>query len=405
MSSSEVNISSKVAPIKISVYLCMYATPTQMWHPAHTTTFVLPVFEIEQIIVQLSNSLGISGDTIDDQIKKEINNWQTVLSNYRLHNSELTPMFSVENVLFLNMTNSFRLWDQGIISDADLVGIVDTEKQLDDDALTTSSRSVNDPRNVAKFYIDLSQSFHTVSDSCSSVIPQYQSSYMQTICADFDASSWTGFSSLLDGACDMPGAPAGPAKQNPLRKSQLVQSLCAHRIAAAASDIPGGLSSDGTDDSLMGFMKKKEKYLTFGAKSPIEISWTSSISDSKSFNSNLEYSGDRSSSVSGSVGGSVLVVTADSSIGSETSKGHSISIGKSSSSSHNFEKTVSIVFNDNDYGESAADPSFLPCVLYMTDMLFRRLFCGTCYRGPCVWHSCVHHYGGAVPMSRGDGDE
>ena len=151
------------------VFLCMYASPTQMWHPAHTTTFVLPVFEIEQIIVQLSSSLGINGATIDAQINKQIRNWQTVLSNYRQHNDDLTPMFSVENVLFVNMTKSFRLWEQGIISDADLVGIVDSEKQLDDDALTSSSRSVNDPRNVAKFYRDLSQSFHTVSDSCSRV--------------------------------------------------------------------------------------------------------------------------------------------------------------------------------------------------------------------------------------------
>lgn len=352
------------------VFLCMYASPTQMWHPAHTTTFVLPVFEIEQIIVQLSSSLGINGAIIDAQINKQIGNWETVLSNYRQHNEDLTPMFSVENMLFLNMTKSFRLWEQGIISDADLVGIVDGEKKLDDDALTTSSRSVNDPRNVAKFYRDLSQSFHTVSDSCSSVIPQYQSAYMQAVCADFDASSWTGFNSLLDGACDMPGAPSaagagaaagvGPAKKNPLQSSALVQSLCAHRIAAAEADIPGGLSSDGAEDSLMGFMKRKEKYLTFGAKAPIEISWTSSVSDSKSFSSNLDYSGSRSSSVSGSVGGSVLVVAVDSSLGSETSKEHSISIGKTSDSSHTFEKTISVVFNDNDYGE-ASQPAADPC--------------------------------------------
>ena len=175
---------------------------------------------------------------------------------------------------------------------------MDREKQLDDDAFTTSSCSVNDPRNVVKFYLDLSQSFHTVSGLCSSVIPQYQSSDMQAVCADFDASSWTGFNSLLDGACDMPGAPSAagaaasvlPAKMNPLRGSALVQSLCAHRIAAAEADIPGGLSSDGAEDSLMGFMKWKEKEPSRSLKS--------------------------AGPVSGSVGGSVLVVLADFSLGS-----------------------------------------------------------------------------------------
>ena len=49
-------------------------------------------------------------------------------------------MFSVENVLFVNMTKSFRLWEQGIISHADLVGVVDREKQLDDDALAVNDQ-------------------------------------------------------------------------------------------------------------------------------------------------------------------------------------------------------------------------------------------------------------------------
>ena len=74
---------------------------------------------------------------------------------------------------------------------------------------------------------------------------------------------------ILDGACDMTGAPAGPAKQNPLCNSQLVPSLSTHRIAAVESDIPGGPI---IDDSLIGFMKRKEKYLNFGTKSSIEIS-------------------------------------------------------------------------------------------------------------------------------------
>ena len=326
-----------------------------MWHPGHTTTFVLPVFEIEQIIVQLqisllntTISLGASVN-VSSQIQQQIKNWQTVLSNYRLHNAELTPMFSVENIMFLNMTKSFNLWNKGIISDADLVGVIDGG--IDDDAVSESN-----PRNIARFSRSFSQSFRTISDSCSSLVPQYQSPYMRTICADFDSTHWSGFSSLVDGACSMPNTPydginTGPElKPNPLSNSQLVQTLCLHRVAAQSKDIPGGLSPDGTDDSLMGFMTRKEKYLTFGAKAPIQISWTSSVSDSKTFRSNLALSGGRSSSKSGSIGGSFYAASFDTSQDSGTDMSHSISIGKTSSSNHNFKRSVAISFSDNDYG-------------------------------------------------------
>jgi hypothetical protein len=334
-----------------------------MWHPAHTTTFVLPVFEIEQIISQLRKSMSNStvnlngGKNITRQIQKQIKNWEIVLVNYRQHNSDLTPMFTVDNLMYLNMTNSFTQWSDGIISDSDLVGVVDGVKSSDDDALTSSSRSVNDGRNVAKFYGDFSQSFQRISDSCNNLIPQYQSAYLKSVCADFSSSHWNGFASLIDGACGMPSTPDaavegdGVSSSNPLSNSALIQTLCQERIAAQSADIPGGLQSDGKMDSLIGFMTSTEKYLTFGAKAPIEISWSSSVSDSKSFSSNLEYGGDKGSSVSSSIGGSIVVAVADSSLGSETDKSHSISIGKSSGSSHTYKRSVSIVLGDNDYGK------------------------------------------------------
>ena len=346
------------------VYACLFSNKTRMWHPGHTTTFVFPVSEIEQIVSQLNSAL--SSDTINTatnetaaeivaQIQKQISNWETVLSNYRQHNADLTPMFTVENIMFLNMTKAFNQWNQGIISDSDLVGVVDGIKSSDDDALTSGSRSVNDGRNVAKFFNGFSQSFQRISDSCNNLIPQYRSQYVKTICGDFDASHWTNFQSLVNGACAIPGSPdAGIAgdgtSANPLGQSSLIKSVCQHRAAAQSKDIPGGLSLDGTDDSLMGFMTNKDKYLTFGAKAPIEISWSSSVSDSKSFSSNLEYSGSKGSSVSSSIGVSLTVLVADSSLGSETSKSHSISIGTTSESSHSYSRSVAIVLGDNDYG-------------------------------------------------------
>jgi len=148
-----------------------------------------------------------------------------------------------------------------------------------------------------------------------------------------------------------------------LGSSVLIRSACQHRVAAQTGDIPGGLSPDGSDDSLMGFMTSKTKYLTFGAKAPVEISWSSSVSDSKAFSSNLDYSGSKGQPITSSIGGSAAVVVVDSSIGSESSQSHSISIGKSSDSGHSYERSVSIVLGDNDYGILVLTDSFSSTIL------------------------------------------
>ena len=594
-----------------------------MWHPAHTTTFVLPVFEIEQIISQLNIALQNStinfGDSaeIAKQIRKQVSNWETVLSNYREHNSDLTPMFTIDNIMYLNMAKAYAQWNAGIISDSDLVGAIDGSNTADDDFLgkanadlqstissatnamgtafqgvikglndafrsiqtiesvfnniqqtsslietdiqkvtaviqcavstisnvastissavsnipskiqsaissgmqslattvnsaataitnavdkipseissattsglqnaasgassvgeqikggidnisksisswfrrtlmtndsewntlvinQTSSNSttsqyinsttfansilggigstvgstagsvlsdipcasqvvnfvssslqtwstliqaanadvnsfVSDFASAAKTFGDattaiktafqntesadslfsvFSKSFQKISDSCGSLIPQYQSDYMKSVCADFNSAHWTGFQSLMNGACFLPGTPNAAVNSdgtsaNPLSNSVLIQSACQHRRAAQSGSMPGGLTTDDTDDSLMGFMTKSDKYLTFGANSPIELSWTTSVSDSKAFSSNLEYSKGKDSSNSVSVGGSLFIVEADGSSGGAHDQSHSFSIGKSSESSHSFERTVAIVLADHDYG-------------------------------------------------------
>jgi hypothetical protein len=364
-----------------------------MWHPARATTFVLPVFEIEQIISQLQVSLrsttvnlNVNGNTTA-QIKKQISNWQTVLANYREHNSELTPIFSVENIMFTNITRAFNAWTKGIITDSDLVGVLDAEV---------------DGKDAANYFKSFSQSFRRITDTCSNVIPQYQSSFVKAVCADFNPSHWTGFQSLLKGACDMPTTP-NVDDPSPLKKSALVKSACQHRIAANAEDVPGGFTSDGTDDSLMGFMTSNEKYLTFGAKAPLELSWASSVSDSKAFSSNLDYSASKGSSESFTLSGSVTFaaggITDDS--GEDTS--HSISIGKTSDSSHSFERSVTIVLDDIDYGIThsmyvhySVRAHWLFLVLCF---LGRRLLCSAHNRGSCLWHTCVHHDGRPVQVS------
>ena len=86
-------------------YQCVLSYDTYVWQPAHTTTYVLPVYEIEQVIVKLNNiitnlnysrlegGVSIASKTIS-QLQNQTKNWQTVLNNYRSYNSDMTRMFN-----------------------------------------------------------------------------------------------------------------------------------------------------------------------------------------------------------------------------------------------------------------------------------------------------------------------
>jgi len=314
-----------------------------MWHPAKASTFVLPVFEIEQIVVQLQNALSNSSDntaqpgqdsnSIKLQIEKQINNWNTVLSNYRNYNDQLTPVFTVENMQFLNMTKSFATWRTGSISDSDL--------------LTTVQQVAGD--DTGALFSQYSSSFANILNTCNGVVPQYRSQYLNAICNDFDSTHWQGFASLLTGACDMPGTPNG--LNNPLRNAPFMNAMCQQRSAAAASalDIPGGISGDDTD-SIFGFLQSKDKFLTFGSNFEMSLSWTSGVTDSTTFNSKLESAVSSDSSTTNTKGGAILTVTADFNDDVSSSSGYGISIGKSTSNNHGYERTVSITLGDRDYG-------------------------------------------------------
>lgn len=97
------------------------------------TTFVLPVIEIENTINRLQselddissggatsqtkNSDGTSGvhDTkqVDTKsLAKQITNWKTVLTNYRLHNDKYNGAFNSASIQFNNIVNSLNAFKE-----------------------------------------------------------------------------------------------------------------------------------------------------------------------------------------------------------------------------------------------------------------------------------------------------
>ena len=68
---------------------CLTSTETYMWQPGKIATHIPPVIEIEEtisklstIVKDLSASVSISAEI--QQLNKQIANWNTVLSNYRM---------------------------------------------------------------------------------------------------------------------------------------------------------------------------------------------------------------------------------------------------------------------------------------------------------------------------------
>lgn len=111
-------------PIGLKNLDCYYGYDTYQWQPAQVTTFMLTVYEIEQIISQLNYVYKDMKNNINPDSKKsndinapkllsQINNWNQVLSDYRKHNDDLTTIFTADILQFQNMVSAFKSFENG----------------------------------------------------------------------------------------------------------------------------------------------------------------------------------------------------------------------------------------------------------------------------------------------------
>jgi hypothetical protein len=155
---------------------------------------------------------------------------------------------------------------------------------------------------------------------------------------------------FLRTACDLPGSLESGGSNNPLQNSELINKMCLKGTVADAKDIPGGLGTADTSSDLMGFLKSNTKYITFSSNTGTSLSWTSSVSDSLSVSASEELS--RAFEGGGELHSGIDVGGESVNFGSSLGLGGglSLSIGKTSDSSHEFSRTVSIFLDDNDLG-------------------------------------------------------
>lgn len=294
--------------------------------------------DIEALILRLT---AIAADLVlyeKSLITNQIKNWETVLSNYRKHNSGLTEMFSADSKLFLNMLTSFSKFNKG--------GGV-SKGEFEESFKSFVSSTDLPARKLALDYFD--KAFNSLENQCSVGMDSSRNQYLKTTCSDFK-SSYRSLKGFLSSACDMPGSPSAGVG-NPLRDSVLMNGLCKEGRVVNGKDIPGGLESSDDRDDLMGFLKSKEKYLTFSSNAPVTLTWTSTVSDSMSSTATIDSTMLDSTLTEANIGTNLKGVDVMAGVDGGFARDFHLFIGQTSDSSHEYSRTVSITLDDNDWGQ------------------------------------------------------
>ena len=330
---------------------CIDETMILTWHPGAITTYALPVVEIEMIIDKLSSLAQYASP--DDAIKlNDLSaNWNTVLSNYRSHNNDLTSMFSAEALQFSQAVKNFKAYQKGQLNVQDFASAVANtlDGLVDFDAITDIAGALN-------------RAFTQVKQSCDQVLPYNvgdtlvgasgdtggAGSYLKGVCNDFDPDAWQSFATMITGACT--GISADGSPDNPLSSTPLFQQMCASERLSGGG-IPGGLQTSTGPESLLGFLSDNKKLITFGANSPMELSWTSTVSESKAFT--VEFQSSRTVQEEHLYHFEFEVFG----IGEKTNNDYGLNnvftlyLGKSSEEDHESERTVTVSLDDDDDGD------------------------------------------------------
>lgn len=264
------------------------------------------MYEIEELIGKLS--ILASRDSANRKdILAQVNNWKTVLSDYREHTIN-ADVFTVEDAQLLYFVNKFHIVEN------------DFHPYI--------------PVRRRELGINPETPFYSIMDKFES---KCKTSVMN-ICREFSASRWQNVGSFLTGYCGQ----ANMVMEN----EYLMDSVCRTGKRTNPSYIKGDV--DGEDgNSLFGFLKDSSKLLTFGANAPVSLSWTSSVGDDVALSDINTISTEAGVGVDASIG----IKAASALLATEFMAGKTISIGHNYDSGQALERTVTINLDDSDYGE------------------------------------------------------
>ena len=321
------------------------------WHPGSITTYALPVMEIEMMLDKLTSLVVHASAKDANKLKKLIGNWNTVLSNYRSHNTDVKTMFSAEASQFASAVNQFKAYQSGQLDAQDFASAV----------ANTLDGLLDFPFITAIAYA-LNGAFFQIKETCDQVLPYNvgdtiagasqdkggAGSYLKGVCNDFDPNAWQSFATMVNGACA--GVSADGEPNNPLSSTPLFKQLCASEPLTGEA-LPGGLQSSTGPESLLGFLSDSKKLITFGANSPMQLSWTSTVTESKAFTVEFEFSRSLTADLLFDAEFEIF------GIGIETKNDYGLTnvftlhLGKSSEEEHDSERSVVVSLGDGDGGD------------------------------------------------------
>ena len=330
---------------------CLDETTVLTWQPGAITTYALPVVEIEIIISKLTAVVQYATPSDANKVNRLINNWNTVLNNYRAQNDNLTSMFSAEVGQFVAAVSQFKAYQAG-----------QTDAQDFASAVANTLDGLIDFPVINSIAYALNGAFFQIKETCDQVLPYSvgitivgasedfggAGSYLQGVCDDFDPDLWRSFAAMINGACA--GISADGSPNNPLSSTPLFQRLCASETLNDDS-IPGGSQSSSGPESLLGFLSDSKKLVTFGANSPMDLSWTSRVTESKAFSVEFESSRTLTADLLFDLGFEVFGVGLETKNDIGLTNVFTVHLGKSSEEDHDTERSVTVSLGDNDIGD------------------------------------------------------
>ena len=378
--------------------VCVSASESNTWHPAQLTTYVLSVYEIEQLISALKSkvtsvlsSVDASGNPDPNRgkdaanLQKQVSNWQAVLSDYRSHNTgKLTSPFQRETSLFMNAVKAYNSWSSSADAnnDGSFQGVLD--KSISE--LSNYGHPSKDTYGSSHplFLSRIDQSMRALDNACTQIdLPDTTYSYsysygatsaptpspkryannafVQSICAEYasftNTNTVTDFYDAISNACEMQDLSTGG--KSLMSELPSMQTLCqghdgkrtAVPVADQSSHIFGlkGITDTG-GDSMLAFLNDNTKLITFGSSSPVTMSWTSVISDSVGSTFSVQADPLYTNEAGGVINGQIVFLYDSFNTLDTKERGDSNSYGKTESSSRSNERTISVTLEDNDLG-------------------------------------------------------
>lgn len=347
--------------------VCLYSEDANIWTPGELTTFVLSVREIEMTIAKLKTLRdGEKDETTSGQLSKQIQNWEKVLADYRVHNTDKLSLFHADEELMNNEIN-------------DIVKTLQLKsKSMQED---TFQRFPGDGFAWRRVFNE----FHYSLGSRCGYLQNYD--VASSFCDQFNSENWkTVGDAISNGACNMilpdvregehipqpsdsksnsaPYPTPGPTRApsvTPLKDLTMFSKLCNFSNGNLFKDLPGEREEDneseGQTNSLFGFLKDSSKILTFGAGAETTFSYSSSVTNSMTMSSDFNYKFESSGGpwVTSKIGISPVYFEADGStvLGNHRTRGDNVEVNNDRST----RRTVTITLSDPDPGEHFLDSS------------------------------------------------